>query len=294
MDVDAKTICYGLLGNPVRHSLSPAMHNAAFKALGLNGVYLCFEPEDAQLKNALLAIKALGFGGFNVTVPYKEKVMRYLDEATLISEKIGAVNTVYIRDGKIIGTNTDAEGFFRDLRDSLRFVPKNKFVFVLGAGGAAKAVVFAIAGGGAKALYIVDKDIKKSRSLAKRVNKYYPEVQAVALKSVDDIYLRAKGISLIVNATPVGMRPGKPILDLRHFSRNAVVYDVVYNRQTELVSQAKKLKMKAAIGLGMLLMQGALAFQLWTGKKPPVDVMSRALKKAMNGRKGNKKQSGEK
>ncbi len=280
MNVSSKTICYGLLGNPVRHSLSPAMHNAAFKALGIDGVYLCFEPDGKDLKNALMAVKALGFGGLNITIPYKEKVMKYLDEITAIAEKIGAVNTVYMRNGKLIGTNTDAEGFFRDMRDTLRIVPKNKKCLVLGAGGAAKAVGFALAGGGAKEVIFIDKDKKKAKALAKRIAGYYPEVSARALKDIDETYAIEK-IGILINATPVGMHPGKPLIDIKRFSRDIAVYDVVYNRETELVSQARRLRIKACTGLGMLLHQGAIAFKLWTGKQAPIDVLNRALKRAM-------------
>ena len=281
MKISSKTICYGLLGNPVRHSLSPIMHNVAFEKLGLNGVYLCFEPDEANLKSAVNSVRSLGFGGLNVTIPYKEKVMKFVDEVSLIAEKIGAVNTIYIRDGKLIGTNTDAEGFFRDLRDNLRFVPKNKSCLVLGAGGAAKAVVFALAGGGAKELVLLDRNIRKAKGLARRVKKYYPEISVKILADIDAAYKNNEVLDLVVNATPVGMSPGRPIIDLTPFNRKVVIYDVVYNRRTELVSQAKRLKMKAANGLGMLLYQGAVAFKLWTGKNPPIEIMEKELKKSL-------------
>ncbi len=281
--IDSHTIVYGLIGNPVRHSASPQMHNAAFKELGINAVYVCFEIKDKRdLKKAIEGIRVLGIGGVNVTVPYKEEVIKFLDEITVIAKRIGAVNTVFRRGDKLIGTNTDAEGFIRDLRDTCRFSPKNKHVLIVGSGGAGRAVSFAVADAGAKCIYLTDIDISRAKKLARSLSHSYSGC-VIKVIGVDEVDKIGKDVNLIVNATPVGMKEGDPeVVDLRLFNQDTLVYDLVYTPPiTPLLRRARQLKMACANGLGMLLRQGALAFKHWTGKNPPIDVMEKALRRAI-------------
>ncbi len=283
INVDAKTLVYGLIGNPVRHSRSPQMHNAAFRSLGINAVYVCFEVRRKEdLKKAIDGIRTLGLAGVNVTVPYKEAVIKFLDEITLVSKRIGAVNTIFWRGDKLIGTNTDAEGFIRDLRDTCRFSAKNKKILIIGAGGASRAVSFALADAGAVQIYLTDIDYSKVKKLVTSLKKEYPGCVIAGIKS-PEIEKVARNIDLLVNATPVGMKEGDPeVVDLNLFNRNTLVYDLVYSPSiTPLLRRAKKLKMPCANGLGMLLRQGALAFKHWTGKNPPIEVMEKALRRIM-------------
>ncbi len=283
ISIDAKTLVYGLIGNPVRHSCSPQMHNAAFRALGINAVYVCFEvKKKEELKKAIDGIRALGIAGVNVTVPYKEAVIKFLDEITVIAKRIGAVNTIFWRGDKLIGTNTDAEGFIRDLRDTCRFSAKNKKILIVGAGGASRAVSFALADAGAAQIYLTDIDFSKVKRLVTSLKKEYPGCGIAGIKSVE-IEKVARSIDLLVNATPVGMKEDDPeVVDLSLFNRNLLVYDLIYSPPvTPLLRRAKRLKMSCANGLGMLLRQGALAFKHWTGENPPIEVMEKALRRAI-------------
>ena len=276
--IDAKTQVYGLIGYPVRHSKSPAMHNAAFERLGMNAIYLCFEVRPEHLKLAVEGIRSLGIAGMNVTVPHKQAVIKYLDEITTVAERIGAVNTIFRRGDKLIGTNTDAEGFIRDLRDTCRFAARNKRCLIVGAGGGARAVCFGLADAGAKTIFIVDIDKKKSRALMRDLKKQYKavEIKAVDHKNIPDI---APDVHLLVNATPVGMKETDPApVDLSPFPSTTLVYDLIYSPSlTGLLVQARKRKMPYANGLGMLLQQGAVAFKHWTKVDPPLEVMAKAI-----------------
>ncbi len=281
--VNAETRVYGLIGYPVRHSKSPVMHNSAFEHLGINAVYLCFEVQPENLKKAIAGMRSLGIEGLNVTVPHKQKVTKYLDELTVVAKRIGAVNTIFRRGEKLIGTNTDAEGFIRDLRDTCRFSAKNKRIVVLGAGGASRAVTFALADAGAKVIYIFDIDPKKSRSLVRDLKRHYQGVFISSISKKNEIESLAGEIDLLVNATPVGMKEGDPpVIDLSPFRRDLLVYDLIYSPPlTPLLRQAKKLGMKWANGLGMLLWQGAIAFQHWFGRPAPIEVMRKALRRSL-------------
>ncbi len=279
MKIDANTQLYGLLGYPVRHSKSPNMHNAAFKKLGINAVYLCFEVPPDHLKKAIDAIRGLDIRGVNVTIPHKQAVMKYLDEITDAARRIGAVNTIVKRGNKLIGTNTDAEGFMRDLRDSCRFSAKNKRCLIIGAGGGARAVCFGLADAGAKLICIKDKDPSKARKLTRDLRRHYLALEIKAI-SRDDA-LKGMDFDLVVNATPVGMKPGDgPVIDLKIFQRVSLVYDLIYNpKVTPLLKQAKKIGIECANGLGMLVRQGAVSFKHWTKQDPPLDVMFQAVGK---------------
>jgi len=257
----------GIFGNPVKHSLSPAMHNAAFKNLGLDYFYFPFHIEQtADLAVAVKALKILNFRGVNVTVPYKEAVIPFLDELTPEAQKIGAVNTIINEAGKLIGDNTDGRGFVRSLKENLQFEVKNKTVFIAGAGGAARAIAVSLVFAGAKQIFIADLAVQRAENIASLDKKI------VAVSSFKDA-------DLIINATPCGMENDATPFDLALLSPKNTVYDIVYNRETPLVKYCKIHNIAVMNGLMMLLYQGVLAFEAWTNRPAPVAVMKAALTK---------------
>lgn len=278
--INAETRIFGIIGYPVRHSLSPAMHNAAFNCLGINAAYLPFEIERKYLKNAINGIRALGIGGVNVTIPHKEAVIKYLDYVSHEARTIGAVNTIVNKNNKLAGHNTDAYGFTRSLSEDLKFDPERKNIFVIGAGGAAKAAVFALAMGGARRIVLTDKFDTKALDLACEVE-LKTGCECICLKTdsngLRDMVLNSQ---LLVNATPVGMKGNDPcVIDPNFLHKGLCVFDLVYNRDTKLLAASRQKGIRATGGLNMLLHQGGRAFELWTGKRPPLNIMKSALKK---------------
>ncbi len=271
---------YGVIGWPIKHSLSPAMHNAAFKALGIGAEYKLFEVRPEELEDFILAKKSAA--GFNVTVPHKEKCMALLDSIDPIAASIGAVNTIVIKSGKLTGYNTDSLGFITALEKDLGFSVKGKSVFVLGSGGASRAVSFSLAAAGTKKIILTDLFLDKVKSLAQNVRKFYPGCKVDILEP-KKIYQESdlSGIDLLVNATPIGLKESDPVLfDKGVFRKGLAVYDLVYNpAKTKLVKLAQDSGLKASGGMSMLLYQGVESFKLWIGKPAPVEVMRKALLK---------------
>ncbi|MFH1848316.1 MAG: shikimate dehydrogenase [Candidatus Omnitrophota bacterium] len=273
---------FGLFGYPVGHSLSAAMHNAAFKYLKMNAKYMLFEVPPSGLRQAADGILKFGIKGVNVTIPHKESIIDYLDAIDEAAKLIGAVNTIVVKKGRLIGYNTDGYGFLQSLKQDLKFSPKGRSVFILGSGGAAKAVAFGLAKAGAGRIVLSDIDDGKAIRLANRIKAKIPKCDCIAVESSSmgrwELLLNSQ---LLVNATPCGMRKGDPMpVPAESLRKGLSVFDLVYNRNTELLKSSRRKGLKAADGLGMLLHQGAGAFNLWTGKKAPVKVMSRALKAA--------------
>ena len=287
IEINGKTGIYGLFGYPVEHTASPKMHNAAFNALKMNAVYLPFSVKPEDLKDAVGGLNALGIKGINVTIPHKQTIIPFLDSLHPSASAIGAVNTVQILQGKLIGYNTDAVGFASDVEISAGFSFDKKLVFLCGSGGAGRAIAFACISRGVKSIGVYDLDINRSKSLVDDLREYLSEnnlsIQVDCLdKNVDD-YLAS--VDLAINATPLGMKPDDPVpFAVDCLSPDAVVYDVVYNiPKTALVESAEKRKLKALNGLGMLLGQGAQAFRIWTGQAPDSSVMRCALEQAIYG-----------
>lgn len=281
---------YGLIGFPVKHSLSPAMQNAAFRELGMDAEYRLFEVEDRDLGSFLGSIaEEKRLSGLNVTVPHKIRVKEYLERNGRLDEhavKLGAVNTIKVsKDGTLCGFNTDGPGFYRSLVEDLKFEPEGRSVMVLGSGGAAKAIVMYL-GNGPKEISIFDVERMKAEELKRHYGKYYDEARLRLISSPDGISAALDRSDLLVNATPVGMRDVDPSpLSKKYLRSGLYVYDLVYNRPvTQLVKDANSAKAHAVTGAGMLLYQGAAAFEIWTGKKAPVAVMKRALREALRGR----------
>jgi len=273
----------GIIGNPVRASLSPAMQQAALRRLSLDACYHPFEIGPKDLRAVLRALPPLGFWGVNVTIPYKETVLPLLDEVDAAAAAIGAVNTVVVRGGRLLGHNTDAAGFRTALEVEGRTGLRGARVLVLGAGGAARAVAFACLAGECRSLLVANRSVARARSLCRSLRASFPgaDVAAVAPEG-PDWESRAAACGVIVNTTPLGGRPDDPLpVPPAALRRGQTVMDIVYRpRRTPLLSAAAAAGARPVDGLQMLLHQGALAFTLWTGREAPLAVMRRALSTA--------------
>ncbi|MBC8249713.1 MAG: shikimate dehydrogenase [Anaerolineales bacterium] len=279
LNINGQTKLVGLIGYPVEHSLSPAMHNSAFTALGLNWCYVPLPVPPERVGEAIAGLRALGFVGANVTVPHKEAVMAYLDHVTPEAQAIGAVNTIVVREGRSIGYNTDWHGFLTALNEG-GFDPHGKRAVVLGAGGAARAVVYALAQAEAQ-VTVLNRTPARARALVQDFSPLFPSSSLLSLPlALQTLEEQTAEAHLLVNTTPVGLWPevDQSIWpeDLT-FPSHLAVFDLVYNpRQTKLLQQARAAGAKAIGGLGMLVHQGAAAFELWTGEKAPVEMMYEA------------------
>ena len=280
-DINAATTLVGLFGWPITHSISPQMHNAAFAARHMNWRYLAFPVPPDRVKEAVAALPALGLRGVNVTVPHKQAVMPYLQSWTAAAEAIGAVNTIIVgEDGQLTGDNTDAAGFIADLQYH-KVDPAGKRALVIGAGGSSRAVVYGLAEAGVHSLKILNRTVAKAADLAAKMQSYFPDISISSARFPDDVTASAGRADLIVNCTSLGMEPrieGLPWEEDVEFREDQIVYDLVYNPAMTRLSQLASTDGATAIGgLGMLVYQGAIAWEAWTGEAAPVGVMQRAV-----------------
>ncbi len=274
MNISGKTKVTGLFGYPVEHSLSPAMHNAAFEHLNLDYCYVTFSVRPDLLGDAVKAIRALSLSGVNVTVPHKENVMPFLDEISEEASFIGAVNTIKNDNGKLTGYNTDGKGFMQSLSEAGIDV-RGKKILIVGAGGASRAIGYYLCKE-ASEVHLFDVDDKKADLLKGHLNKLKGNVSLAGARSVKDKDFFS-GIDIIINATPLGLKPDDPMpVDISLIKDSHIVCDLIY-KETSLLSEANKIGCKTMDGLGMLLWQGVFAFEIWTGIIPPVEVMRQAI-----------------
>jgi shikimate dehydrogenase len=281
MNIDGRTRLAFLLGYPVAHSLSPAMHQAAFAAAGLNAAYLPWAVSPARLPDAVTGLRALeNFLGANVTVPHKEAIFPLLDGLTAEAEAVGAVNTIVRRGDRLEGDNTDGVGFLAALRQELSAGVEGLEAAVLGAGGAARAVAVALARAGAQRIVVVNRSPDRARRLADLVRARFPgrSVAAERLHAGWRPEFQA-GRGLLVNTTSVGLHAeDPPLFAYESLASGMLVCDLIYSPpETPLLRAARIHGCQAANGLGMLLHQGALAFERWLGRRAPVHAMRRAL-----------------
>lgn len=281
MRIDGHTKLAFLLGHPVAHSASPVMHQAAFAATGLNAVYLPWAVPPDRLAAAVRGLRAMeNLLGANVTIPHKEAIVPLLDGLTLEAEAMGAVNTLLPRDGRLLGDNTDGTGFLAALREDLGCEARSLTAAILGAGGAARAVAMSLAGAGARRLILLNRSVDRANRLADLVTARHPgcEVTAHPLHSSWRI-TEAAEIRLVVNTTSVGLQPSDPpLFEYASISAPIAVCDLIYNPpETPLLRAARARGCPAGNGLPMLVRQGALAFERWTGKPAPVQAMREAL-----------------
>ena len=281
MNITGSTNIVGLIGNPVEHSFSPQMHNAAFKALNLDYAYVAFDVNPANLKTAISGAKSLNIKGFNVTIPHKINVINYLNTLDDIAKLIGAVNTIDFKNLK--GYNTDGIGAIKAIEeiDSV----KNKNIVIAGAGGASRAISFYLAKYGADKITILNRNIDKAKNLANDIlnSNLIEDIKTDSISQIND-YLNDSDI--LINTTPVGMSPNindKPIATADNMHDDLIVFDAVYNpNETVLLKEAIKANAKPVYGIKMLLYQGAESFKIWTGQNPPIDVMEEILIKTLN------------
>ncbi len=282
--VGGSTKVFGLFGDPVAQSLSPLMQNLAFQELFLDCCYLPFLVAENRLADAINAISALGLGGVNLTIPHKERVLSYLDEVDEQARRIRAVNTIVNREGTLWGYNTDAPGFIASL-ESTGFKPRGKKAVLMGAGGAARAVAFGLAEEGISKLHIYCRNIDSGGLLAKDLQVYYPGLLITIEGDGASTSRALTEADLLINATPEGMYPchqEEPICTRKQLHPGLLVSDLVYNpSRTRLLKEAAAAGCETLDGLGMLVHQGALAFELWTGEKAPVDLMYNAVSNAL-------------
>ncbi len=282
MMISAKTQMVGIIGYPVKHSLSPAMHNAEFRELGLDYVYLAWEVAGTALGDAVRGLQSLGAVGFNVTVPYKQAVVTHLDSLAEEAKLIGAVNTVRFEDGRAMGYNTDADGWREDIEGEISL--RGAIVCIIGAGGAARAVAVGACQGGAAGVVVCNRRRETAEALCELLRHFFPHVDVRCSSLCGDACRElVRSAEIVVNATPVGMasKGGTPVpaqwLLPKHF-----VYDTIYApAETELLREARERGCRVRNGIGMLVRQGAKAFELWTGVKPDPARMEKAVRAAL-------------
>ncbi|UZE91971.1 MAG: shikimate dehydrogenase [Methanosarcinales archaeon] len=267
---------YGIIGNPIEHSLSPVMHNTAFRHLGMDCAYHAFRVTLEDVADAIMGAKALGFGGLNVTIPLKEGALEVVN-ADPLAKEIGAVNTVDFKDG-INGYNTDGIGAKRALEEHDINV-KGKRVLLMGAGGAARAIAFQLAHDGA-GLIIANRTASRAVKLAQDVRRVGDAIGT----DMDDLATLVKKVDILINTTSVGMHPDvdKTLVTADMMRPGMVVFDIVYNPiETGLLKEARKASALAIDGVNMLVHQGAESFKIWTGQEAPVKVMEDAVRCAL-------------
>lgn len=270
---------FGIIGHPVRHSLSPAMQNAAMQEGGLDGVYVPFDVEPEKLGEAVAGLRALGVRGVNVTIPHKTCIIPYLDGLDESAAAAGAVNTVNNEDGRLIGYNTDGDGLARSLAEECAFIPEQKTIVIIGAGGAARGAVAAMCRAGAKRIIVANRSQDRAASLVAAMGERYPNVALMVREYGEQVTASLHEADLVVNTTSLGMNNEVIAgLDLGALPLTCVVYDMVYAPPvTPLLQEARRLGLRHANGLGMLAAQGELAFHIWTGNMPPPGLMKRIL-----------------
>ncbi|MGM9987673.1 MAG: shikimate dehydrogenase [Bacillaceae bacterium] len=263
---------YGVIGNPIGHSMSPAMHNSAFQALKMDGYYQAFHVKEENLGATMEAMKLLQIKGFNVTTPHKVAVMAYLDTIDEVAEKIGAVNTVVHENGKLIGYNTDGYGYIRSLEEEMGITVKGKNVLLIGAGGACRALYYSFLEKGVCQIDIANRTLSKAREIVGKESRS----SVYQIDAISDFCM----YDIIINTTIVGMYPhidNTPI-SISRVKEGAIVSDIIYNPlKTRFLKEAETVGARIHNGLGMFVYQGALAFEKWTGIFPPVEVMKKIV-----------------
>lgn len=257
---------YGIIGDPVDHSLSPIMHNLAFKEKNIKAIYGAFRVKSSDLAKAVEGIRALNIKGVSVTIPHKEKIMEYLDEIDEIAKEIGAVNTILNKEGNLKGFNTDWIGVLKAFEEN-EVELKDKKVVILGAGGASKAIIYALIKGGAKEIYVYNRTFEKAKLLESKFG--------IIAKPWEELK-RVEG-DIIIQTTSVGLKSLETPVEEEIISRFKVAMDIVYlPLKTRFLSIAEKYG-KIIDGLQMLLYQGVEQFKIWTGMEPPVELMKKAI-----------------
>ena len=284
MQITGQTKIVGIIGDPIKHSRSPQIHNAAIAALGLDYVYVPFHVQPDNLGAAIEGFKVINVVGINVTIPHKQSVIPYLDEISREATLIGAVNTLIFKEGTIAGENTDAPGFLQAMQEDGFEAPQGGSAVVIGAGGSARAIVVALALAGVQTICITNRTVSRAVTLATDLSEKM-DVSIYGIGLDDPKLPSAVGASqLIVNTASTSMDVSHPLLiDPEWLEPQSIVYDIVYTPpETRLLQAAAEKGCHTIGGLGMLVHQGAIAFEKWTGVNPPVEVMRQALQGAFD------------
>lgn len=289
MNLSGHTKPFAVIGHPIGHTLSPVMHNASIAEIGFDGIYLALDVHPDELMDVLPAMAKMGFGGVNLTVPHKEIAFRGLEKMDDSAKLLGAANTVEFTDDGMVGHNTDGYGFLKALEEAFGKTVAGDAVFVLGCGGAGRAVALMAAKEGAKKLVLADIDAERVEKLKHEIMGLTPNVTPnvmieIALDDTSKVAL-CRECDLVVQASPVGMKKEDPsLLPPEAFRAEQRAFDLIYMYpETAFLTNAREAGGEIANGLGMLLHQGARAFEIWTGKKPSVSAMRVALEKAVYG-----------
>jgi shikimate dehydrogenase len=273
---------YGVIGDPIEHSMSPIMHNDAFKQLNLNAYYHPFHVNRTDIGSAVKGMKALGIRGFNVTIPHKSTIMPYLDGIDPLANSIGAVNTVVLEGGDFIGYNTDGLGFLKGLLEECPFSIDEKKVMILGAGGAARAIFYTLASNGINSVDIVNRTVQKGEQIIEECP-YSTNSKALTLAEGS---LKINDYDIIIQTTSIGMYPyiNEAPISLEYLSKHVFVSDIIYNPwNTRLLKEALSKSCSGQNGLAMFVNQGALAFEKWTGVLPDTNRMKKIVKRQLGG-----------
>ena len=271
----------GVIGYPLSHTLSPVFQQAALDYHAIPVTYSAWPTPPESLRETVNRLRGAEYMGFNITIPHKEQLLDLVDDVNDMARNVGAVNTVLNRNGVLTGHNTDTYGFVRSLKEKADFDPRGKSVLLLGAGGAARAAAYALAGEGVERLTIANRTVARAESLAEDVGGLLPKVNAVPLENVSG------DTELIVNSTSIGMASGdgagRTPLGAASIPRDALAYDMVYTpAETPFLRSAQEAGARVLGGLWMLIYQGAAAFELWTGKRAPVGLMYQAAQQALD------------
>lgn len=276
MNISGKTKIIGIFGYPVEHTLSPKMHNAAFKYLNLDFCYVPFSVKPELLESAIRGVRALNIAGLNITIPHKETVNAFLDKCSDEAGFIGSVNTIINHEGELTGFNTDGKGFMKSLAEA-NIEITDKRVLIIGAGGAARAIGYYLCRD-ASELYIYNRNIERAEILTSHLYAFKNNVAVVK----EDVFNSGSSFSdfdIIVNTTPLGLKSDDPLpLNVSMLKNHQIICDLIY-KETPLLQKASAIGCRTLNGMGMLLWQGVFAFEKWTGIQPPVEIMKNALMK---------------
>ncbi|MEM3704184.1 MAG: shikimate dehydrogenase [Candidatus Bathyarchaeia archaeon] len=288
MEISGKTKVCAVVGDPIEHSLSPLIHNAAFQHLKLDFIYVAFRVKKEELRNAVQGIRSLNIHGFNVTMPHKIAIIKYLDEVDPTAKAIGTVNTVFNADGKLIGFSTDGIGALNALKNN-QVEPRGKRLLLLGAGGAAKAIAYQLAHE-VEEIRILNRTEGKAKKLAKFLREKFNKKIIGEVLSSKLLREHLKEVDILINATSVGMHPNsdQTLVEREWLRPNLAVMDIVYDPlETRLIKDAKTVGAKVVHGTEMLVFQGAASFEIWCGCPAPLNVMREAILKNLEKRRGD-------
>jgi len=287
MKLSGHTKPFAVFGHPIGHTLSPVMHNASMEELGFDGIYLALDVHPDELMSVLPSMEKMGFGGVNLTVPHKEVAFRGLEKLDESAKLFGAANTVEFTESGMVGHNTDGYGFIKALEEAFGKSVEDQAVFILGCGGAGRAVALQSAVKGAKKIVLADVDPERVRRLKDELSGLTPNVEIVEALCDCEKPALASACDLVVQASPIGMKESDPsLLPSEAFREGQCVFDLIYMYpETAFLTTAREAGAQIANGLGMLLHQGARSFEIWTGVQPSISAMRTALEESVYGEK---------